>query len=435
MNDGPVVKIVLDAKSQEVRRKLFLRVTFDRVSRQYATTAEKALTDGEFNNLSLKITKQAMSKAEKCKTEAESIIKDLGNSFTFEAFKTRYKESVFHKVASKPVSKPKNDISSLFDSYYDSNPDLALSTKESYDTVKNWILAFAPDCIISDLTPEFVHNLEVYIKDCHLNAQKEKASKRKVETPITEMSVNTLGIYFRNLKAICNHAIKQGWLIENPLNNYDIQSTAREKRALSIEDFNAIKDYRSTNTKRQFARDFFILSFLMAGMNAGDIFSLKNMNFNEHHLTFDRKKTGVRVEMDLTQDAIDIIQKYGRLTRDLPNNYVFPFYVDLDDDEKIRQRKHWLIRRINSGLEAICKDLNIEKITSYNARHTYATLSRDLGNLDASQIQKLLGHANLTTTQAYLDSLSKPAQAKNQSFLEALMNGSKSKKRRKKTSK
>lgn len=434
MNDGPVVKIVLDAKSQEVRRKLFLRVTFDRVSRQYATTAEKALTDGEFNNLSLKITKQAMSKAEKCKTEAESIIKDLGNNFSFEAFKIRYKETVFHK-ASKPESEPKNDISSLFDSYFVDHPNRSVSTRESYDTIKNWILAFKPNCSVADLTPKFVQDLEGYIKNRHMDAQKERATRNKTEVPFMELSVNTIGIYFRNLKSICNHAVKKGLLKENPLTDYDIQSTAREKRALSIEDFIALKDYQSTNTKRQFARDFFILSFLMAGMNAGDIFSLKNMNFNDRHLTFDRKKTGVRVEMDLTQDAIDIIQKYGRLNRDLPNNYVFPFYVDLDDDEKIRQRKHWLIRRINSGLEAICNDLKIEKITSYNARHTYATLSRDLGNLDASQIQKLLGHANITTTQAYLDSLSKPAQEKNQSFLEELMNGSKSKRRRKKTSK
>lgn len=430
MKAAPIVKIVRNPKAKGNKRKLVLRVTFNRDWRTYATTAEEPLTEGEFNNTNLKITKTALASAEDCKEKAEAIIKELGDDFTFDGFISLYKERVFKKV---PI-KPKNDISSLFTAYFDEHPNRALSTQESYETIKRWILAYKPKCTIKDLTPKFVEGLEEYIKKEHKKAQEERNKNSKFEVPIKAMSVNTIGIYFRNLKSICNFAVKQGLLKENPLSGYSIQTASREKKALSLDDFNAIKNYQTTNTKRQFARDFFMLSFLMSGVNLGDIFALRNMNINDTHLSFERRKTGIKVEMELTQDAIDIIQKYGRINRNRPNDYIFPFYAGLENEDKIRQRKHWLIRKTNDGLEAICSELKIEKVTTYNARHTYATMGRDYGNLDISQLQKFLGHANITTTQIYLDSLTKKAQEKNQNFLQEVMGG-KAKNTRKRKSK
>ena len=419
MNAEPVVKIIRNPKAKGNKRKLVLRVTFNRDWRTYATTAEELLTEGEFNNTNLKITKTALASAEDCKRKAEAIIKELGEDFTFGDFVTLYKERVFKKVPTKP----KNDISSLFTSYFEEHSNRAPSTQESYETTKRWILAYKPKCAVKDLTPKFIDGLEEFIKQEHKKVQEEKNKTSKIEVPIKEMSVNTIGIYFRNLKSICNYAVKQGLLKENPLNGYSFKSASREKKALTIDDFKAIKNYQTSDGKKQFARDFFVLSFLMSGINLGDIFALRNMDINDKHLSFERKKTGIKVEMELTQDAIVIIQRCGRINRNRPNDYVFPFYAGLADDNKIRQRKHWLIKKTNKGLEEICSELKIEKVTTYNARHTYATMGRDYGNLDISQLQKFLGHASITTTQIYMDSLTKKAQEKNQEFLNEVMNG------------
>ena len=430
MKSKPVIKIIRNPKDKGDKKKLVIRITFNRDWRTYATTAEEPLTAGQFSNTGLKITKTAIEQAERCKQQANTIIDELGDEFSFDSFYALYKERVFKKVPPKP----KNDISSLFDAYFEDKPKSSLSTRESYETIKRWILAYKPNCAVKDLTPKFVEGLEEFIKKEHIKVQEERGKKSKVEIPITEMSVNTIGIYFRNLKSLCNYAIKKGLLKENPLSDYSIQSAPREKKALSIEDFTALKNYQTTDTKKQFARDFFMLSFLMSGVNLGDIFALRNMNIDEMHLSFERKKTGIKVEMELTQGAIDIMQRYGRLNRNHPNDYVFPFYVGLEDENKIRQRKQWLIRKINVGLEDICSELKIEKITTYNARHTYATMGRDYGNLDISQLQKLLGHANITTTQIYLDSLTTQAQKQNQEFLEDVMKD-KAKKTKKRKSK
>ena len=123
--------------------------------------------------------------------------------------------------------------------------------------------------------------------------------------------------------------------------------------------------------------------------------------------------------MDMPDEAIEIIKKYGRLVRTKPNEYVFPFYAGLDDENKIRERKKNIIKKINKGLAEICEEKGIGKITTYNARHTYATFLQ--GKVDKAVIQKMLGHTSMKTTEKYLSSLTTEAQEKNKEVLEQIM--------------
>ena len=76
-------------------------------------------------------------------------------------------------------------------------------------------------------------------------------------------------------------------------------------------------------------------------------------------------------------------------------------------------------RKVNAGLKSICDALGWRKITTYNARHTFATRLRDEG-VPIEQIQKLLGHSSILTTQTYLGSLSTDILDKTKSILESL---------------
>ena len=402
----PVAAIVLDPKNTGVKKRVKIRITYKRVSRYVVIRDKTPLTEREFNNTNLKKTKQVLSDAAACKTIADEIIAEMGSRFSFEEFRVRYNELVFNKR----VVNHTNDITAVFSEYF-STHDLAVSTKENYNLVLNGIKEYKPDCVITDIDEPFLQGLKSFFIKRYKDKHKDK-----------EISKNTLGIYFRGLKAVYNFAKKKYHLIENPFENIHLQSVPRQKKSLTLEEFRKIVLFQTEDTGIMRARDLFLLSFLLGGANIGDIISLKNSNISGTHLSFRRqktKKTGIEIEMEMPDEAIEIMGKYGALKPTKPNDYIFPFLVGAKNENTIRERKKALLKKTNKGLEYIGSVCGLGKITTYNARHTYATFVR--GKLDNSQIQKILGHTSLKTTEAYLDSLTTEEQKQNKGVLEQVM--------------
>ena len=86
-------KITLDTKSNEMEKRLFLSITYQRQAYQYSLGLNYKLTKEQFDNKKLKITKEALAKAEPEKLRAEQIIASLGDHFTFSAFKKKFKRA------------------------------------------------------------------------------------------------------------------------------------------------------------------------------------------------------------------------------------------------------------------------------------------------------------------------------------------------------
>ena len=99
--------------------------------------------------------------------------------------------------------------------------------------------------------------------------------------------------------------------------------------------------------------------------------------------------------------AIEIMNRY----RSPQRRYIFPI---LDNRERsprqIRNRIYDVLANVNGYLEDIGKELGIElKISSYVARHSYATVLKRAG-VSTSVICESLGHSSERVTQIYLDS-------------------------------
>jgi integrase/recombinase XerD len=74
------------------------------------------------------------------------------------------------------------------------------------------------------------------------------------------------------------------------------------------------------------------------------------------------------------------------------------------------------IKRINLRMKKIGGELSIDKITTYTARHSFATvLKRSVANI--SFIGESLGHRDLKTTENYLASFEKEERQKNAGLL------------------
>ena len=89
-------------------------------------------------------------------------------------------------------------------------------------------------------------------------------------------SLTTVGIYLRNVRAIFNQAIKDGFIDKKfyPFNDYIIPSEESRKKALNLSHMAKLKAY-SPLPNEEFYIGLWWFSFYGSGMNLKNILGLK----------------------------------------------------------------------------------------------------------------------------------------------------------------
>lgn len=387
-------KIVLDTKSKEPEKRLFLSVTYQRQAYKYSLGLDYKLTKEQFANRNLKITKEALAEAEPEKTRAEQIIKNLGENFSFPKFKSLFKGN----EKAEGTNNMSDKLEDVFIHYTKDHPNMAQGTIDSYKTAINHVTTYCKNIRITDLTITFIQSFISYLNK---------------SVGIT--SDTTINIYLRSLRAIYNYA--QTKLDLDPKNNpfgknkIKIQSNTNVKKAIDENTFQKFLSYKPTNKKEEFAHDMFLLSFGLIGMNIADILSIRNRDIDKNTLRYYRKKTRNRTEklepirIEIESPTMKLIKKYGFVNPSNPNDYIFPFLnTNMSSKQELRKRKD-ITKHINKSLDEICQKLKIEKFTTYAARHTIATMLMNAGT-PVEVISKSLGHKNVKITNDYLSELS-----------------------------
>lgn len=407
METTATVKLVLDSREKgESRKQLKIRVTFERIPRLYSTETKVLLTKDELENPKLKAHKHAMEKVKRSLSVANEIVRELGQKFTFDAFGREYKQRLYARADDKSL------FTVVADRYIKSQ-ELQPKTIASYCTAVNWLCRFSSKPKFSLMTDAFVKDFITFVKKTYRN-----------ETG-RDISENTLRIYLRSLKAIYNEGIRAGHVKgTNPFANIkgqSLNSVRREKTALDDDELGAFLAYQPQNTTERFAKDYFILSLQLSGANLGDILALKNENIVNGEVCFRRRKTrksGLITVIPFTSIAEDIMRRYGVLNPTRQSDYILPYLVNCTTQKAIDNKIHDVIKRINKGLESISANLNLWKLTTYHARHTYGAHAQSV--LSAEQLQKFFGHTSSRTTQTYLQSISRSVRDKNRELLESI---------------
>ena len=160
------------------------------------------------------------------------------------------------------------------------------------------------------------------------------------------------------------------------------------------------------------ARQYFLFMFNNMGINFIDLVKLKknqiaraeyevNGKLISGRITFDRTKTKNAFSIKLTSESMEILNDFN-IAEKLQDDFVFPF--GYEESQKGRERYKQQRKRVNRKLREIAKLSSIsEEITTYYARHSWATIAKRK-MIPVTMISEALGHADLKTTQIYLDS-------------------------------
>ena len=219
------------------------------------------------------------------------------------------------------------------------------------------------------------------------------------------LAINTLGTRFRHLRVIYNLAIEEKIVKPEcyPFNAFKVSklSQTTAKRSIQKNEILSVLSYQGKTSLECLAIDLFAFSYLVAGINFGDIARLTKDNILDNRLIYVRKKTKKQIKVPLQEQAIKLIQKYS--TPDNP--YLFPILSDFHKTEQQKvNRIHKVIAKVNQTLKRIGKELNIPiDLTTYVARHSFATVLKRSG-VNTSLICEALGHSSERVTQIYLDS-------------------------------
>lgn len=157
------------------------------------------------------------------------------------------------------------------------------------------------------------------------------------------------------------------------------------------------------------SRNYFLFSFYCRGLNFTDLAELKWTNIVDDELHYVRSKTKEEFRFRLHPAAVDILAYYRDLKGNSDAGYLFPIlYKRHSSIQSIRDRKKKILTRVNKQIKELGVSLGILKpITTYVARHSYATTLRRNG-ISKETIGRSLGHDSLKTTDIYLEDIGDP---------------------------
>ena len=205
-------------------------------------------------------------------------------------------------------------------------------------------------------------------------------------------SANGRAIHMRNLRAIFNDAINNDITNNYPFRKFKIKVGITRKRSYSVETLRRILTAECKEEWQIKYLDFFKLTFYLIGINAIDLIHLNI--YKDGRIEYTRAKTHKPYSIKVEPEAEELINKYKG------KKYLLN-YMDSNSNYRC------FYFNMTKGLHSIKKDLvangvEIEELTTYWARHTWATIASEL-DIPKDTIAAALGHGGNSVTDIYIN--------------------------------
>ena len=282
----------------------------------------------------------------------------------------------------------------------------------NYTTAINALVRFVgkEELDINLITLDFLESFKTF-----LNKEREIRTKRLMQQGKRIPSNRSLSLYLISIKKLFNEAKKKYnkkeknlILIPNsPFMELEIpKQEATRKRAISADIIKKLwklpykdmkKGYKST-CRYNLAKDCFILSFCLMGINSADLYNVTERTGDT--ITYNRTKTkarrldGAKMMVNIPKAILPLVEKY----KDPSGKRLFNFYRYYADEGNFN-------KAINYGLKEIGGLLGVDDLEYYAARHSWATIALNKVGIDKYTVHAALNHVDesMRVTDIYIE--------------------------------
>ena len=260
------------------------------------------------------------------------------------------------------------------------------------------------------ITLDFLEQFKTF-----LNKERETRTKKLITQGKRVPSNRSLSLYLVSIKKLFNEAKKKYnrkdknlILIPNsPFEDFIIpKQEATRKRAIPADIIKKVwklpykdmkKGYKST-CRYNLAKDCFILSFCLMGINSADLYNSTEMDNNTityyRTKTKDRRLDNAKMVVNIPPIVLPLIEKY----KDKTGKRLFNFYQYYCDEKCFN-------KAINYGLKEIGAILEVDDLEYYAARHSWATIALNKVRIDKYIVHAALNHIDdsMKVTDIYIE--------------------------------
>lgn len=237
---------------------------------------------------------------------------------------------------------------------------------------------------------------------------------------ISHLKANTKASYIFHIKSAYKRAQKEfndedtGTIVVRhgvfDLIHLPRQESANDMAFETVEQMQAVIDAPYYGTwAYDFAKDMFVLSFVLLGTNMADIVNLKKEDYKDGVLTYRRKKVARRIGQD--SEIKILVPEVGRIIIEKYSGD--PKYLI---DYRGHNRTPYIGRYIHAAFQAAGIEPKSDsyldraghrkgKYIFYSARHSMATYARNVCRIDKATVHEMLNHASTSSmhnTDVYL---------------------------------
>lgn len=260
------------------------------------------------------------------------------------------------------------------------------------------------------ITTEFLDSFKTF-----LNKEHETRTKKLIQQGKRVPSNRSLSLYLISIKKLFNEAKKKYnkkdknliLIPHSPFDDFVMpKQEATRKRAIPADIIKKVwklpykdmkKGYKAT-CRYNLAKDCFILSFCLMGINSADLYNATKMDGNTityyRTKTKDRRLDNAKMMVEIPHIIQPIINKY----RDKTGKRLFNFYQYYCDEKGFN-------KAINYGLKEIGSILGIDDLEYYAARHSWATIALNKVGIDKYIVHAALNHIDesMRVTDIYIE--------------------------------
>lgn len=254
---------------------------------------------------------------------------------------------------------------------------------------------------ITDVTSGMLRDFELYLRKERVQERPDQFGviRRRIVPPASQNGLFTI---MRNLRVLFNAARKRyntettTVITHYPFDYYKMPLQVATRKKGSTLDLNKLIKLRdmdlNTGSREELARDMFMLSFYLCGMNAKDLYEYtgrigKRLEY-ERSKTRDRRKDRALISVAIPPEAKPLLEKYNG---------------------KTLQRRYSKVDNLRSalrmGITSIGNKLEVDGLTFYHARHLFATLAYNKCGFSKEEIAAALNHVDKAraVTETYID--------------------------------